>query len=177
MSMMADGYYNIGNFSGNSQIASIAAFVAQMTQISSGNVKLAAAAFTNSSKYVVYRLSYQLLPFGNLTQEAYVQMTSDMSYQLLSSNFSSPPQPNFTRTNLKAATSDAFVSNVNKLLLSNYGNILGPNAAVVDVLTSPPYYQLVYQTLQYNYTFTVLYDYLQGRIIQATASSAKITAM
>ena len=77
----------------------------------------------------------------------------------------------------RAATSDAFVTNVNKLLLSNYGNILGPNAAVVDVLTSPPYYQLVYQTLQYNYTFTVLYDYLQGRIIQATASSAKITAM
>lgn len=156
----ADGYYAVADFASNKQISLISSFVTQSAKIGSSSYKLTGVAFTNSSRYVTYRLSYQILGYYNLVQDVYVQMISPNSYQIISSNYSNAVRPALARVNLNTISTDSVVSNINTIIISTYNNILGAKPTLVDIMTFPPYYQLTYRVDQYNYAFFVMYDYL-----------------
>lgn len=172
----ADGYYAVANFTTDKQISAIAAFITQIAKANIGNFKLATVSLRNSTKPFIYRFTYQILAFSNLAEDVYVQMLANNSYQIVTANYSSLGRPTYTQLSPKAVTTDPYLVTINSLILKSYANILGRTPAVVDVLSSPPYYQITYQVDSFNYTISVVYDYLQSLIIQGNMTYAKATA-
>ncbi len=71
--------------------------------------------------------------------------------------------------------SDTYLTNINNNILNKYSDILGSKAAIVDIKSSPPYYQITYQVDNSNYSFLLLYDYLQDKVVRANITTNKLT--
>jgi hypothetical protein len=129
------------------------------------NFKLTAAEYTLSPA-TIYRLYYQILTFSSpLIQAVYIQSLGNGAYQLLDSNYSQLQPPALKTINPLAILNDVWLPRINSLIINQYSNFLGQRPSILSISQQEPYYQFRYQVADNNYTFFVMYDFIQNRII------------
>lgn len=86
------------------------------------------------------------------------------TYKLIDTNYTqttgtlSPSNPNLIAT-------DQWLIKINNLIIKAYNNYIGNNPTLVKLSVNIPYYQLVYNVGDSDYTFIVLYDFILNRLI------------
>lgn len=164
----SDGYSVISNFGSNSTVTALSGFVSKVAKGGISNFKLVGAQVT-SSPVVVYRLQYQVLSVAsqsNLIENVYIQYLNGNQYKFLESNYSvSTNGISWTKMSPMSMQTDQWLINIHSILINEYNNLIGNSPKIIGVALSPPFYQLQYQVNDSNYTFFVIYDYLQSRII------------
>lgn len=147
------------------QIAEITRFLSQIMQASMANFKLTAAEYTLSPT-TIYRLHYQILTFSSpLIETVYLQSLGNGAYQLLDSNYSQLQPPALKTIDPLAILNDVWLPRINSLIINQYSNFLGQRPSILSISQQEPYYQFRYQVAENNYTFFVMYDFIQNRII------------
>ena len=161
----ADGFNIIENFNDNKMVAQLNSFLEKVAKANLGDFKLVGAEFRNGSN-LFYRLNYELTAL-NLVQTVYIQVGAN-SYQLIDSNYSSAVLS--SPLSLQAIDSltildDVWLHKINNIIMAQYGNLLGRQPSIHSIAQRAPFYKISYQTGTSTYTFMILYDYLQNRII------------
>lgn len=173
----ADGYFILENFNSSKQVSEIMAYLESVVKTNLTNFELVGVQFTNTSA-LLYRLSFKVLPVSSalisVIETVLVQYISTNNCLLINSNYSAL-NSTFTWNALDNTVilSDTFISAINTLLINKYNNLLGNIPTIVSIAVAPPYYQLVYQVDSTNYSFIVLYDYFQNRILQGNLTTSK----
>ena len=104
----------------------------------------------------------------------FVQYVSPNNCLLIDSNFSSLSFTGlFNTVDTKTILNDPWFSSINILLIKKYSNLLGNYPQIVSLQEAQPYFKIVYQVADTNYSFIVLYDYFQNRILQGNLTSLK----
>jgi hypothetical protein len=133
--------------------------------------------FSNASA-LLYRLSFRVLPVSSgltpIIQTVIVQYISTNNCLLIDSSYSNLNGTlNWTATDNRAILSDSFISAINTLLINKYSNLLGRSPTIVSLALALPFYQIVYQVDTTNYSFIILYDYFQNRILQGNLTTSR----
>jgi len=123
-------------------------------------------------------LKFKFLPtssgLAELIQLVFVQYVSPNNVLLIDSNYSSVSfTGSFNTVDTKTILSDPWFSSINTLLIKKYSNLLGNYPQIVSLQEAQPYFKIVYQVADTNYSFIVLYDYFQNRILQGNLTSLK----
>ena len=116
----------------------------------------------------LYRLRYQLTSL-NLVQTVYVQLIGLNSYKLIDSNYSTAELTSSTPLQTVSSLSildDVWLHKINNIILNQYADLLGAQPSILRIAQRPPFYKLTYQAGGNTYTFIILYDYFQNRIIR-----------
>jgi hypothetical protein len=152
-------------------------YLGSVTKSSLTNFQLVGAQFSNSS-VVLYRLALKVLPVSSgltsIVENVLVQYIGPKNCLLIDSNYSGlSSNLSWTAIDNKAILSDPFIAAINGLLRQKYGNLLGSNPTIASLAEALPYYQVVYQVDSTSYSFIVLYDYFQNRILQGNLTTYK----
>jgi hypothetical protein len=123
-------------------------------------------------------LKFKFLPtssgLAELIQLVFVQYVSPNNVLLIDSNYSSVSfTGSFNTVDTKTILNDPWFSSINTLLIKKYSNLLGNYPQIVSLQEAQPYFKIVYQFADTNYSFIVLYDYFQNRILQGNLTSLK----
>jgi hypothetical protein len=123
-------------------------------------------------------LKFKFLPtssgLAELIQLVFVQYVSPNNVLLIDSNYSSVSfTGSFNTVDTKTILNDPWFSSINTLLIKKYSNLLGNYPQIVSLQEAQPYFKIVYQVADTNYSFIVLYDYFQNRILQGNLTSLK----
>lgn len=123
-------------------------------------------------------MKFKFLPtssgLAELIQLVFVQYVSPNNVLLIDSNYSSVSfTGSFNTVDTKTILSDPWFSSINTLLIKKYSNLLGNYPQIVSLQEAQPYFKIVYQVADTNYSFIVLYDYFQNRILQGNLTSLK----
>lgn len=173
----SDGYFIVENFNSSKQVSEIMGYLESLIKTNLTNFQLVSVQFTNTSA-LLYRLSFKVLPvssaLSSVVQNVLVQYISTNNCLLIDSNYSALNTTlAWNALDNKAILSDPFISAINTLLINKYGNLLGKSPTIVSIALALPYYQLVYQIESTNYSFVILYDYFQNRILQGNLTTSK----
>lgn len=165
-STTSDGYFIISDFSTNSNVAGIMSFLQSAINTDFSGFQLIGAEFTNGTS-VVYRLKFKILSVSttsSIIEDIYIQVMGSNTYKLIDTNYTqttgtlSPSNPNLIAT-------DQWLIKINNLIIKAYNNYIGNNPTLVKLSVNIPYYQLVYNVGDSDYTFIVLYDFILNRLI------------
>ena len=123
-------------------------------------------------------MKFKFLPtssgLAELIQLVFVQYVSPNNVLLIDSNYSSFSfTGSFNTVDTKTILNDPWFSSINTLLIKKYSNLLGNYPQIVSLQEAQPYFKIVYQVADTNYSFIVLYDYFQNRILQGNLTSLK----
>ncbi len=123
-------------------------------------------------------MKFKFLPtssgLAELIQLVFVQYVSPNNVLLIDSNYSSVSfTGSFNTVDTKTILNDPWFSSINTLLIKKYSNLLGNYPQIVSLQEAQPYFKIVYQFADTNYSFIVLYDYFQNRILQGNLTSLK----
>jgi hypothetical protein len=123
-------------------------------------------------------LKFKFLPtssgLAELIQLVFVQYVSPNNVLLIDSNYSSVSfTGSFNTVDTKTILNDPWFSSINTLLIKKYSNLLGNYPQIVSLQEAQPYFKIVYQVADTNYSFIVLYDYFQNRILQGNLTSLR----
>lgn len=123
-------------------------------------------------------MKFKFLPtssgLAELIQLVFVQYVSPNNVLLIDSNYSSVSfTGSFNTVDTKTILNDPWFSSINTLLIKKYSNLLGNYPQIVSLQEAQPYFKIVYQVADTNYSFIVLYDYFQNRILQGNLTSLK----
>jgi len=90
-------------------------------------------------------------------------------FKLIDSNYSSAVLGStlpLQTVNSLSILDDVWLHKINNIIMAQYGNLLGQQPSILSIEQRPPFYKISYQASgNSNYTFLILYDYLQNRII------------
>lgn len=163
-----DGYYILENFANSTQVSEIMNYLTSVLRNNLTNFQLVSVQFTNNSA-LLYRLAFRVLPVSSplvsIVQTVFVQYVGPNNCLLIDSNYTNITAPAWTNLDNKAILTNPFLSAINTLLVRKYANLLGSNPTIVSLAQALPYYQMVYRVDSTNYSFIVLYDYFQNRIL------------
>jgi hypothetical protein len=173
-----DGYYIISNFTNVKEVNEIMTYLTSVIKNNMTNFQLIGVEFTNSSA-TLYRLKFQVLPISSnlnsIVENVLVQYISSNNCLLIDSNYSSlSSNLTYLSIDTKTAINDVYISSINALLIKKYNNLLGNAPTIVSLDEALPYYKLVYQVSNSNYSFIILYDYFQNRILQGNLTIYKL---
>jgi hypothetical protein len=173
----SDGYYILENFNSSKQVSEIMTYLESVIKISLTNFQLVGVQFSNASA-LLYRFSFKVLPISSgltsVIETVLVQYISTNNCLLIDSNYTGlSSNLSWNALDNKAILSDPFIAAINTLLLNKYGNLLGKSPTIVSLALALPYYQVVYQVDSTNYSFIILYDYFQNRILQGNLTTSK----
>ena len=123
-------------------------------------------------------MKFKFLPtssgLAELIQLVFVQYVSPNNVLLIDSNYSSVSfTGSFNTVDTKTILNDPWFSSINTLLIKKYSNLLGNYPQIVSLQEAQPYFKIVYQFADTNYSFIVLYDYFQNRILHGNLTSLK----
>ena len=129
--------------------------------------KLIGAGYRQMGQSTVYKLESQMVVF-RLTQHIFVQLLGASSFKFLDSNYTSLDAAStvFRSVGSSEIVKDEWLMKINRIILSEYANLLGEAPRVLEVEVSEPFYRMTYQAENGKYVFFVEYDYMQNRIVQ-----------